>query len=365
VQASRESLAQLLFEQFNVNGLYVTEAPVLTLYAAGKLTGTAVDIGAEKIGALSARVRKIHSEPSCLVCVTRERPAPPLPPPADVCPVYEGTMVGPGARRQEFGGSDLDAHLQQLLKSRCVSLLFVHTCTRPACVTPTLCVSRSRSHARTATTTAAPRHQRRGHRAGGRARNQGAARVCVRGASHSSSPALLAAPSRLWRTQACYLWYSCVQSAERFEEEVGAAGEGVSHTLPDGAVISVPALALASMGEALFDPCGMHGQPAAGLTDEILVSVKACINDYRRQMCVLETASAVRLSALMSLLLSRMHAGGQAGERDRVRRRAGVQGAGGATAERAHRSRARSHPAGACTRTTRTATSAIHARTAV
>jgi hypothetical protein len=31
-------------------------------------------------------------------------------------------MVGPGARRQEFGGSDLDAHLQQLLKSRCVAL---------------------------------------------------------------------------------------------------------------------------------------------------------------------------------------------------------------------------------------------------
>lgn len=32
-------------------GFYVSEAPILSLYAAGKLTGTAVDIGAEKIGA--------------------------------------------------------------------------------------------------------------------------------------------------------------------------------------------------------------------------------------------------------------------------------------------------------------------------
>ncbi len=54
-QASREALAQLLFEQFNVAGFYVSEAPILSLYAAGKLTGTAVDIGAEKIGAETRR----------------------------------------------------------------------------------------------------------------------------------------------------------------------------------------------------------------------------------------------------------------------------------------------------------------------
>lgn len=42
---------QLLFEQFNVAGLYVAEAPTLSLYAVGKLTGLAVDIGAGKIGA--------------------------------------------------------------------------------------------------------------------------------------------------------------------------------------------------------------------------------------------------------------------------------------------------------------------------
>jgi hypothetical protein len=94
------------------------------------------------------------------------------------------------------------------------------------------------------------------------------------------------------------------------------AGEGVSHTLPDGAVISVPPLALASVGEALFDPCGMHGQPAAGLTDEILVSVKACINDYRRQMCVHFFCPALLWLHVHASPLSRMRA-----ERACVRRR--------------------------------------------
>ena len=39
----------------------------------------------------------------------------------------------------------------------------------------------------------------------------------------------------------------------------------------------------------------MTGKPAAGLTDELLISVKACINDYRRQMCVLRGAGALPL----------------------------------------------------------------------
>ena len=41
-------------------------------------------------------------------------------PDADICPVYEGMLVSPGARRIELGGSDIDVHLQQLLKARCV-----------------------------------------------------------------------------------------------------------------------------------------------------------------------------------------------------------------------------------------------------
>ena len=56
-QAAREQLTQLLFEQFNVAGLFCAEAPVLSLYAAGKLTGTVVDVGAGKIGASRRRPR--------------------------------------------------------------------------------------------------------------------------------------------------------------------------------------------------------------------------------------------------------------------------------------------------------------------
>ena len=107
-QASREQLAQLLFEQFNVAGFFVTEAPILSLYAAGKLTGTAVDVGAEKIGAAAARWFSRF-----------RRAATHAAPGADICPVYEGMLVSPGARRIELGGSDIDVHLQHLLKARC------------------------------------------------------------------------------------------------------------------------------------------------------------------------------------------------------------------------------------------------------
>lgn len=50
-QADRERLVQLLFEQFNVAGVYVADAAVLSLYAVGKLSGLAVDVGAGKVGA--------------------------------------------------------------------------------------------------------------------------------------------------------------------------------------------------------------------------------------------------------------------------------------------------------------------------
>ncbi|CAG9466718.1 unnamed protein product [Pedinophyceae sp. YPF-701] len=50
----KERLVQMFFESFGVTGLYVVDAPVLALYAMGKLSGTVVDIGygAVKIGAV-------------------------------------------------------------------------------------------------------------------------------------------------------------------------------------------------------------------------------------------------------------------------------------------------------------------------
>ena len=100
-------------------------------------------------------------------------------------------------------------------------------------------------------------------------------------------------------------WTSDLQSADVFEEQVAAPGEAVTHTLPDGAMLSVPSLALASVGEALFDPCGMTGTPQAGLTEELLTSVKACLHDQRRQMCVRQ-AKALLLACVATLGLTRV-----------------------------------------------------------
>lgn len=49
-QAVREKLVQLMFEAFNVSGFYVSEQAVLSLYAAGRISGCTVDIGHGKIG---------------------------------------------------------------------------------------------------------------------------------------------------------------------------------------------------------------------------------------------------------------------------------------------------------------------------
>lgn len=50
VQVAREKMVQIMFESFNVAGLYAVEQAVLSLYAMGRITGVAVDIGHGKIG---------------------------------------------------------------------------------------------------------------------------------------------------------------------------------------------------------------------------------------------------------------------------------------------------------------------------
>ena len=50
VQAEREQLTQLMFEQNNVAGFFLCDQAVLSLYAVGKLSGCVVDIGHTKTG---------------------------------------------------------------------------------------------------------------------------------------------------------------------------------------------------------------------------------------------------------------------------------------------------------------------------
>ena len=54
VQAEREKLTQLMFEEFNVAGLFLADQAVLSLYAIGKLSGLVVDMGHGKTGPLLA-----------------------------------------------------------------------------------------------------------------------------------------------------------------------------------------------------------------------------------------------------------------------------------------------------------------------
>ena len=50
MQALREQLVQLMFENFNVSGFYASEQSVLSLYAVGRISGCTVDVGHGKIG---------------------------------------------------------------------------------------------------------------------------------------------------------------------------------------------------------------------------------------------------------------------------------------------------------------------------
>uniref|UniRef100_A0A0C9S232 Actin-related protein 7 n=1 Tax=Wollemia nobilis TaxID=56998 RepID=A0A0C9S232_9CONI len=84
-KAIREQLVQLMFETFNVNGFYATEQAVLSLYAAGRISGCAVDVGHGKI---------------------------------DIAPVWEGAVQHNASRKFEIGGMDLtELFAKELRKS--------------------------------------------------------------------------------------------------------------------------------------------------------------------------------------------------------------------------------------------------------
>eukprot|EP00240_Pyramimonas_obovata_P006831 CAMPEP_0118955042 /NCGR_PEP_ID=MMETSP1169-20130426/59358_1 /TAXON_ID=36882 /ORGANISM="Pyramimonas obovata, Strain CCMP722" /LENGTH=175 /DNA_ID=CAMNT_0006902809 /DNA_START=230 /DNA_END=753 /DNA_ORIENTATION=- len=67
----RERLTQMMFEHFNVSGLYVAEQPVLSMYSVGRVSGTVIDVG--------------HGR-------------------CDISPVMEGATLTPACRRLALGG---------------------------------------------------------------------------------------------------------------------------------------------------------------------------------------------------------------------------------------------------------------------
>lgn len=85
-KVSRERMVQTMFETFNVSGLYAMEQAVLSLYAVGRITGVAIDVGHGKI---------------------------------DIAPVWEGAIQHNAVKRFELAGQDLtDLLAKELAKSQ-------------------------------------------------------------------------------------------------------------------------------------------------------------------------------------------------------------------------------------------------------
>uniref|UniRef100_A0A7N0USI6 Actin-related protein 7 n=1 Tax=Kalanchoe fedtschenkoi TaxID=63787 RepID=A0A7N0USI6_KALFE len=84
-KAIRERLVQMMFETFNISGLYASEQAVLSLYAVGRISGCTVDIGHGK---------------------------------TDIAAVIEGAVQHIASKRFEIGGIDLTKlFAQELLKA--------------------------------------------------------------------------------------------------------------------------------------------------------------------------------------------------------------------------------------------------------
>ena len=79
----REKIAQLMFESFNVPGLFIVNPAILSLYEAGKYTGFVVDLGHEI---------------------------------SQFVPIYDGFPLSHAVKQYNFGGKDLTEYMVNLLE---------------------------------------------------------------------------------------------------------------------------------------------------------------------------------------------------------------------------------------------------------
>lgn len=84
-RTDRETMSQLMFEAFNVSGLFIQDQAVLSLYAFGRTHGLVVDVGHDKV---------------------------------DVSTVIEGLVNQSSVRRLNYGGADLTRYLQKLMADK-------------------------------------------------------------------------------------------------------------------------------------------------------------------------------------------------------------------------------------------------------
>jgi Actin len=150
MRSDRERLVQMLFEVFNVKGVYLLEAATAAVYAAGKISGICVDMGHTGTNVAQARVPM----PVCGTCVRHGQLADvgavlagacmadcqatrvsslgggphtiqPLQLIADyglALQVVEGAVTLGSARRLPLGGAAMDSLLRRALAARGVAL---------------------------------------------------------------------------------------------------------------------------------------------------------------------------------------------------------------------------------------------------
>ena len=86
---NREKMAEIMFETFGVNGIYIAIQGVLSLYASGRTTGTVLDIGDG---------------------VTH------------TIPIYDGYAIENAINRFDLAGRDVTEYMQRLLESEGTSM---------------------------------------------------------------------------------------------------------------------------------------------------------------------------------------------------------------------------------------------------
>ena len=85
IKENKEKIAEIMFESFNIPGLYLADSTILTLYSAGKFTGMAIDMGDGS---------------------------------TQFSPVFDGHLLEDKFERINIGGKDITKYMRKILNKK-------------------------------------------------------------------------------------------------------------------------------------------------------------------------------------------------------------------------------------------------------